>query len=105
MDSQLYLSRDWVWTEAIVSTTDVVTSVMTRHLLEPQLAPLHLLGPVGHLLGPPGPGEVRGGGPGQQGAGEVGGGPLGDDEVVGGGDLDDGLHCKYDEVEELELTE
>ena len=45
---------------------------------------------------------MGGGGPGQQGAGQLGGGPFSHDEVVGGGDLEDGLDWKYnDEGEEL----
>ena len=102
MDSQLYLGRDRIWTKAVVSTTDVVTSVVTSNLREPQVTALHLLGPVRHLPGPPGPGEVGGGGPRQQGAGQLGGGAFSHDQVVGGGDLEDGLDCKYnDEGEEL----
>ena len=47
-------------------------------------------------------GEVGGGGPSQQGAGQLGGGAFSHDQVVGGGNLEDGLHCKYnDEGEEL----
>ena len=95
MNGQFDLSGDRFWSEAVISRAEIVASVVPGHCREAQLSSSHRLLPSWHRLGPSGPGEVGGGGPGQQGTREVGGVSLVNNQVVAGGQLDDGLHCKY----------
>ena len=95
MNGQFDLSGDRFWSEAIISRAEIVASVVPGHCREAQLSSSHRLLPSWHRPGPAGPGEVGGGGPGQQGTREVSCVTLVNNQVVAGGQLEDGLHCNY----------
>ena len=94
MNGQFDLSGDRLRTEAVISVTEIVASVVPGHCIPAQLSSSHCLLSSWHRSGPAGPGQLGGGGPRLQGTGELGSVSLVNNQMVAGGQFDDGLHCK-----------